>query len=152
MRIGSVQFIGVLVLVAFGSVAAGLVLDFRPLLWCAIVVGAYGIHLMAIHEAGSRAEEISPRAAARAETSALDREREEVERLRRELVKKLAQTEEQWTLLRSMVQERLRRSGASDPGAPGAELEAHADRRSSTDPTTKSAPASDEAGRAYSRW
>jgi hypothetical protein len=152
MRIGSVQFIGVLVLVAFGSVAAGLVLDIRPLLWCAIVVGAYAIHLTAMYEAGSRTEDVSPRAAVRAETSALEREREEVERLRRELVKKLAQTEEQWTLLRSMVQERLRRSGASDPGAPGAELAADVDRRNSTDRNTKPAPASDEAGRAYSRW
>ena len=152
MRIGSVQFIGVLVLVAFGSVAAGLALDFRPLLWGAIVVGAYAIHLMAMYEAGSTTRKISPRAAARAERSALDREREEVERLRRELEKTLAQTEEQWTLLRSMVQERLRRSGASDPGTPGPELEADPDRRNSTDRNTKPAPASDEAGRAYSRW
>ena len=39
MRIGSVQFVGLLVLIAFGTAAGGVFLDSRPLLWCAIVVG-----------------------------------------------------------------------------------------------------------------
>jgi hypothetical protein len=150
MRIGSGQFVGLLVLVAFGAAAGGLALDSRPLLWSAVVVGAYAIHLMAVHETARTAEKGSPRA----ERSTLDQEREEVELLRRELERKLAHAEEQWTLLRSMVQERLRRSGASTPPTPkpGIELEPHAGQESTSDRTTKPAPELDESGRAYSRW
>ena len=148
MRIGSGQFIGLLVLIAFGAAAGGLSLDSRPLLWSAIVVGAYAIHLMAIHEVARTAEKGSPGA----ERTALEAEREEVERLRRELERKLAQAEEQWTLLRTMVQERLRRSGAAGPVETEPEIAVHAVQGKATDRVTKSAPASEESGGAYSRW
>lgn len=150
MRIGSGQFVGLLVLVAFGAAAGGLALDSRPLLWSAVVVGAYAIHLMAVHEAATKAENVSPRA----ERSMLDQEREEVELLRQELERKLAHAEEQWTLFRSMVQERLRRSGASASPTPkpGKELEQHAGQESTADRTTKASPDPGESGRSYGRW
>ena len=148
MRIGSGQFVGLLVLVAFGATAGGLALDSRPLLWSAVVVGAYAIHLMAIHEVARTAEKGSPRA----ERSTLDQEREEVELLRRELERKLAQAEEQWTLLRSMVQERLQRTDSSKARAPKSEIQQDAAPAITADRTTKPAPELDESGRAYSRW
>lgn len=150
MRIGSGQFVGLLVLVAFGATAGGLALDSRPLLWSAVVVGAYAIHLMAIHEVARTAEKGSPRA----ERSTLDQEREEVEQLRRELERKLAQAEEQWTLLRSMVQERLQRTAKSAPSEPKSALEIKPDagQEDTSERPTKAAPELDESGRAYGRW
>ena len=152
MRIGSVQFVGLLVLIALGTAAGGILLDSRPLLWCAIVVGAYAIHLLAIHEARKSAEQGYPAAAARSEQSTLDYERMEAERLREELEKKLSQAEEQWMLLRSMVQERLRRSGASDSDGPRPDVEAVSVHRKQPTRTTKLTPASEEPGGAYGRW
>jgi hypothetical protein len=152
MRIGSGLFVGLLVLIALGAATGGVALDSRPLLWCAVVVGAYAIHLMAMREATTSENRISPRAAVRSEQSALDEERAEVERLRRELERKLAQAEEQWTLLRAMVRERLRRSGSSGSAQPDSEVEADEDISGQTNPTRNSAPVSDDTGRAYSRW
>ena len=118
---------------------------------CAIVVGAYAIHLLAIYEARKSAEQGYPAAAARSEQSALDYERMEAERLREELEKKLSQAEEQWLLLRSMVQERLRRSQGS------AEFSPEFEPRTDTNPggasnQPRKLPEFDESGRAYSRW
>ena len=154
MRIGSGQFVVLLVLVAFGAAAGGVALDSRPLLWCAIVVGAYAIHLMAVREAATTAENTSPREAARGKRSGFDQEREEVDRLRRELELKLARADEQWTLLRSMVQERLRRTGSSAPPEPHPELEIKPDagQEDTSERPTKAAPELDESGRAYGRW
>jgi hypothetical protein len=148
MRIGSGQFVGLLVLIAFGAAAGGIGFDSRPLLWSAIVVGAYALHLLAIHEVARTEENGSPRA----DRADLDTEHEEVERLRRELERKLVQAEEQWTLLRSMVQERLRRSGAAGPVDTEPDIAVHAVHGEATGRVTKSAPASDESGGAYSRW
>jgi hypothetical protein len=151
MRIGSVQFVGLLVLIAFGTAAGGVFLDSRPLFWCAIVVGAYAIHLLAIYEARKSAEQGYPAAAARSEQSTLDHQRMEAERLREELEKKLSQAEEQWMLLRSMVQERQRRSQGS------AEFSPEFEPRTDTDPSgasnhSRKLPEPDDSGRAHSRW
>jgi len=148
MRIGTGQFVSLLVLAAFGAAVGGLALDSRSLLWCAIVVGAYALHLIAIREVERTAEKGSPRT----ERSTLDQEREEVELLRKQLERKLARAEEQWTLLRSMVQERLLRTGSSAPSEPHPELGADAVRGNTPDRTTNPAPDLDESGRAYGRW
>ena len=151
MRIGSVQFVGLLVLIALGTAAGGILLDSRPLLWCAIVVGAYAIHLLAIYEARKSAEQGYPAAAARSEQSTLDYERMEAERLREELEKKLSQAEEQWTLLRSMVQERLRRSQGSAEFSPEFEPRTDTNANGASNHSRK-LPEPDESGRPYSRW
>jgi hypothetical protein len=154
MRIGSGQFIAILVLAALGAAAAGLALESRPLLWCAIVVGAYALHLLALHTAARDVDTVSSRAAAGDDRKALESEREEVERLRRELESKLAQADKQWTLLRSMVQDRLRRS-AGTPAADSrseSEIEAHTAPAGSSDRAAKARPDSDEPSRVYGRW
>lgn len=154
MRIGTGPFVVSLMFVAFAAAASGVALDARPLLWCAIVVGAYVIHLMAVHEVARTAEKLSPRAVARAEQSALETEREEVERLRRQLERKLAQAEEQWTLLRSMVQERLKGTAGPAPSEskPGTEAEEDSGHQASADRMTRTAPDLDDSSRAYGRW
>ena len=154
MRIGSGQFIAVLVLAAFGAAAAGLALASRPLLWCAFVVGAYALHLLALHTTARDGDTISSRAAARDDRKALEAEREEVERLQRELQNKLAQAEKQWTLLRSMVQDRLRRS-AGTPTADSrseSEIEAHTAPTGSSVRAAKARSDSDESSRSFGRW
>jgi len=158
MRIGSRQFIAVLVLAAFGAAAAGLALDSRPLLWCAVVVGAYALHQLALHTAARDVDTRSSRAAARDDRKALEAEREEVDRLRRELESKLAQADKQWTLLRSMVQDRLRRSAHTpDPSSRSeseseSEIDAHAAPAGSSAQAENARPDPDESSRAYGRW
>ncbi len=156
MRIGSGQFIAILVLAALGAAAAGLALESRPLLWCAIVVGAYALHLLALHTAARDVDTVSSRAAAGDDRKALESEREEVERLRRELESKLAQADKQWTLLRSMVQDRLRRSAGTPDlksrSESKTETEAHTAPAGSSDRAAKARPDSDESSRGYGRW
>ena len=156
MRIGSGQFIGVLVLIASGAAAAGLALDSRPLLWCAVVVGAYALHLLDLHTVARDVDTRSSRAAARDDRKALKAEREEVDRLRRELESKLAQADKQWTLLRSMVQDRLRRSAHTpDPSSRSeseSEIDAHTAPAGSSARDAKARPAAAETNRAYGRW
>jgi hypothetical protein len=152
MRIGSGHYIVLLVLVALCAAAGGVVLDSRPLLWSAIVIGAYALHLVSVHEAATTAENTSPREAERGERSGLDKEREDIERLRSELELKLAGAEEQWTLLRSMVQERVERTASAAPSEPHPELQADTVRHTTTDRTTKSERDQDQSGRAYGRW
>ena len=156
MRIGSRQFIAVLVLAAFGAAAAGLALDSRPLLWCAVVVGAYALHQLALHTAARDVDTRSSRAAARDDRKALEAEREEVDRLRRELENKLAQADKQWTLLRSMVQDRLRRSAHTpDPCSRSeseSEIDAHTAPAGSSARAENARPDPDESSRAYGRW
>ena len=154
MRIGSRQFIAVLVLAAFGAAAAGLALDSRPLLWCAVVVGAYALHQLALHTAARDVDTRPSRAAARDDRKALEAEREEVDRLRRELENKLAQADKQWTLLRSMVQDRLRRSAhPPDPSSRSeSEIDAHTAPAGSSARSENARPDPDESSRAYGRW
>ena len=154
MRIGSGQFIAILVLAALGAAAAGLALESRPLLWCAVVVGAYALHLLALHTAARDVDTVSSRAAAGNDRKALESEREEVEHLPRELESKLAQADKQWTLLRSMVQDRLRRS-AGTPAADSrteAESETNTAPAGSSDRAANARPESDEPSRVYGRW
>ena len=158
MRIGSGQFIAVVVLAAFGAAAAGLALESRPLLWCAVVVGAYALHLLALHAAARDMDTFSSRAAVRYDRKTLEAEREEVDRLRRDLQNKLAQADKQWTLLRSMVQDRLRRSAGTPPGDSRSESEVEAETEAHTAPAGSSVRAakarsdSDESSRSYGRW
>ena len=154
MRIGSGQFISVLVLAAFGAAAASLALESRPLLWCAVVVGAYALHLLALHTTARDGDTISSRAAAGDDRKALEAERAEVERLKRELQNKLAQADKQWTLLRSMVQDRLRRSAGTQAADSRSESEedAHTAPAGSSARAAKARPAADETNRAYGRW
>ena len=152
MQIGSAAYISSIVLTALAAVAAGLMLESRPLLWCAIAIGAYALHLLAIHIAKGNAAAGSAGAAFRADRKALDADRADIERLRVELQRKVAQTDEQFSLLRSMVQKRLRKSGASTAAGTGLDPEAEATPVKSADQTRKAPPELDESGRAYGRW
>ncbi len=160
MRIGSAQFIVVLVLGAFGAAAAGLALESRPLLWCAVVVGAYALHLLALHTATRGVDTVSSRAVSRDDRKALEAERGEVERLQRELEKKLVQADKQWTLLRSMVQDRLNRSAGTPDRKSSSESEVETEVEAeaitapagSSDRAAKARSDSDEPSRAYGRW
>ncbi len=148
MRIGTGPFIGVLVAVAFAALGTGLLLESRPLLWSSVVIGAYALHLLAnqIAVQGAGAD------SSLSERPSLDSEREEIERLKRELERKLVQAEEQWTLLRSMVQERLKRSGGSKPGPSVPDFESQSSPGGSGGRATGAKPGSDDSSRVYGRW
>ena len=152
MQIGSAAYISSIVLTALAAVAAGLTLESRPLLWCAIAIGAYALHLLAIHIAKGNAAAGSAGAAFRADRKALDADRADVERLRVELKRKVAQTDEQFSLLRSMVQKRLRRPADSAAAGTRHEPEVNASPDESANRTRNAAPELDESGRPYSRW
>lgn len=152
MQIGSAAYISSIALTALAAVATGLMLESRSLLWCAVVIGAYALHLLAIHFATGNAATGTAGAALRDDRKALDADRADVERLRVELKGKIAQTDEQFSLLRSMVQKRLRKSADSTAAGPGLAPEVHASPDESANRTRKAAPELDESGRPYSRW
>lgn len=152
MRIGSGPFIGLLVVVAFAAVGAGVRIGSTPLEWCSVVIGAYAMHLLATRFAVRSATASLQSADRRADEQDLDSERDEVERLKRELERKLVQTEEQWVLLRSMVQERLQRPGKSTTAAPPAESEPQSTPGGPGGRAMGARPGSDESGRSYGRW
>lgn len=152
MRIGSGPYIALLVVAAFAAVGAGMLVGSTPLVWCSVVIGAYAIHLLATRIAVRTAVTASHGADRHGEQEGLDSAREEVERLKRELERKLVQTEEQWVLLRSMVQERLRKSGKSDTDASIPESESQSSPGGPGGRAMDARPGSDESGRSYGRW
>jgi hypothetical protein len=114
MEFGSRAFIWTLTCVAAGSLAAGVGVESRPLILGSTIVGAYALHLFALRTAVRGAS--SDRTRLESERLRLAAEREEVERLQGSLEERLARTEEQFSLLRDMVSERVRRtSGAVVP-------------------------------------
>ncbi len=155
MQIGSIAYMASLVLVALGAVAGGLLLEIRPLLWCAVIIGVYVLHLLSVHVAAGRTALGSAISEVESRERILEREREELERLRRELERRTAQTEEQWVLLRSMVQERVaRRSGtrSMELVEPEPDLPAHSTGGISGGRVSRARPEADETGRTYGRW
>jgi hypothetical protein len=108
MEFGSRAFIWTLTGIAAGSLAAGVGVESWSLILGSTIVGAYALHLFALRTAVRRAG--SDRTRLESERLRLVTEREEVKRLHRSLEERLARTEEQFSLLRDMVSERVRRT------------------------------------------
>jgi hypothetical protein len=147
MDYGSRGFVGAIglmaVLAGIGAAISGSV----ELAWAALVVAAYALHLISLR----RTAEQAARRAAAAERDALSEERQALARRATELAGRSAQVEEQWKLLREMVQERIRRKrGPVEPAAPTGDTKEDA-----IDVVSPAVgPRSEESAskRAYSRW
>jgi cell division protein FtsB len=148
MEFGSRAFIWTLTGIAAGSLAAGVGVESRSLILGSTIVGAYALHLFALRTAVRSAS--SDRTQLESERLQLVAEREEVKRLQRSLEDRLARTEEQFSLLRDMVRERVRRtSGAVVP-----EGEDEPSKPPHREPlgTHGSREETDESHRGYGRW
>ena len=111
MEFGSRAFAWTLTGIAAGSAAVGVGVDSRSLILGSAIVGAYALHLLALRAAVRGAS--SDRNRLEFERLRLVAEREEVQRLQRSLEERLTRTEEQFSLLREMVSERVHRTSGA---------------------------------------
>jgi len=162
MRIGSRPFIAVLWIAALVAALGSFVIGSAGLMWSSAVVASYALHLVAVESA--RRQSASSETSLESERRRLDAEREEVDRLKREVDRQRAQAEEQWKLLREMVQERLHRhpdgrpprapSGEPNATVAGVRQEMKRSGSRSEDSRNNMATGVDrhEPGRVYGRW
>jgi hypothetical protein len=147
MDYGSRGFVGAIGLIAVLA-GTGAAISGSPALGCgALAVAAYALHLIALRRASREAA----RRAVAAERETLAAEREALTRRASELSARSVQVEEQWKLLREMVQERIRRrTGAVEPGPPAGDRTKDAIDVAS--PAVGPRPEESASKRGYSRW
>ena len=147
MEYGSRAFTGLIGVIALVAGIGAAVSGSTELACGELAVAAYALHLIAMRRASGHAA----RRAVAAEREALSTEREVLRLRANELAGRSAQVEEQWKLLREMVQERVRRRGGrEEPTAPVG------DTKSETSDVTRPAggprPGESPSNRGYSRW
>jgi len=147
MVYGSRGFVGTLGVVAVVA-GIGAAISGSVALGCgALAVAAYTLHLVSLR----RRESEAARRAVAAEREELSAERAALNRRAGELAGRSAQVEEQWKLLREMVQERVRRrSGRAEPTAPTGDM--MSDASEVTGPAGGPRPEGGASQRGYSRW
>jgi membrane protein implicated in regulation of membrane protease activity len=147
MDYGSRTFTGLIGLIALVA-GIGAALSGSLELGCgALAVAAYALHLISVRRAWAEAA----RRAAVAEREGLSAEREALNRRADELAGRSAQVEEQWKLLRELVQERVRRRGGrGEPAAPVGVKESETS--DVAPPVGGPRPVGSPSSRGHSRW
>ena len=147
MDYGSRGFVFAIGLIAVVAGAGSVVSDSVALGCGALAVAAYGAHLISLR----RATDAAVRRAVEAERASVSAEREALARRAKEVAARTVQVEEQWKLLREMVQERIRRRAVPmEQGVP--ERDKKDDAPGAGRPVGGPRPEEGASRRDYSRW